>query len=219
MNYVILVSVAREFRKRQGQRVVQAQIEIKFLPSASWMGVWTSHVGRLWASRLRLTTANCARNRLGTLFESGYSGLKYAQAGRRLLRQPCSIRFSYSSTRPHQMSLDKTLSALAALSIEPNGSLFHAAARDPTSWKAALDGAPQSTSAAVPLSYKLTKTLVFKPKTAKTATPVPVVVIASDETDTKNSAALGKRVNQKELRLAGDDLIQEFFALDKDSRA
>jgi len=41
-------------------------------------------------------------------------------------------------------------------------------------------------------------------------------MIASDKMDTKNSAALGKRVNQKELRLAGDDLIQEFFVLDKD---
>ena len=172
-----------------------------------------SHVGRLWASTLSFTTANCARNRLGTLVESSFSRLKYAH-------QPsCPVRFNHSSTRPHQMSLDNTLSALAALSIEPKGSLVHATACDPASWKAALDGAPVSIKAAVPSSYKLTKTLIFKPKTAKTATPIPIVVIASDETDTKNSTALGKRVNQKELRLAGDDLIREFFALDKDSRA
>lgn len=182
--------------------------------------MWTSHVGRLWASRLSLTTANCARNPPRTLVESGCSWLKYraSEAGR-LLQPSCPIRFTHSSTRPHQMSLEKSLCALAALSIEPKGSLIHAATSDPASWKAALDAAPASTSAAVPSSYKLTKTLVFKPKTAKTATPVPVVVIASDETDTKNSTALGKKVNQKELRLAGDDLIQEFFALDKDSRA
>ena len=179
--------------------------------------MWTSHVGRLWASRLRLPTANCARNPPRTLFESGCSWLKYSDAGR-LLQSSRPIHFSHSSTRPHQMSLEKSLSALAALSIEPKGSLIHAATSDPASWRAALDGAPASTSAAVPSSYKLTKTLVFKPKTAKTATPVPVVVIASDETDTRNSTALGKRVNQKELRLAGDDLIREFFALDKDSR-
>jgi prolyl-tRNA synthetase len=117
------------------------------------------------------------------------------------------------------MSLETTLSALAALLIEPNGALAHAAASDPASWRAALDGAPASASPAVPPSYRLTKTLVFKPKTAKTATPVPVVVVASEDTDTKNAAALGKRVNQKELRLATDDLIQHFFAVDKDSRA
>jgi hypothetical protein len=174
-----------------------------------------SHVGRLWASTLSFTTANCARNRPRTLFESGCLGLKYAHQP----SCPCPIRFSHLSARPHQMSLENTLSALAALSIEPKGSLVHAVACDPASWKAALDGAPASTKAAVPSSYKLTKTLIFKPKTAKTATPVPVVVIASDETDTKNSTALGKRINQKELRLAGDDLIREFFALDKDSRA
>ena len=182
------------------------------------MRVWTSHVGRLWASTLSFTTANCARNRPGILFESGCSGLKYAHA-RRVLQPSCPVHFSHSSTRPHQMSLENTLSALAALSIAPEGSLVHAAACDPTSWKAAIDGAPASTKAAIPSSYKLTKTLIFKPKTTKSATPVPVVVIASDETDTKNSAALGKRVNQKELRLAGDGLIREFFALDKDSRA
>jgi hypothetical protein len=170
-----------------------------------------SHVGRLWASTLSFTTANCARNRPGTLFESACSGLKYAHAS-------CPVRFSHSSIRPHQMSLENTLSTLAVFSIEPKGSLVHNAACDPASWKAALDGAPASTKATVPSSYKLTKTLIFKPKTAKTATPVPVVVIASDETDTKNSTALGKRVNQKELRLAGDDLIREFFGLDKDSR-
>ena len=166
-----------------------------------------SHIGRLWAS-----TTTYARNRLATLVESPCSRLKYAH-------QPSSpARFNHSYTRPHQMSLEISLSALAALSIEPKGSLVHPAACDPASWKAALDGAPASTKAAVPSSYKLTKTLVFKPKTAKTATPVPIVLIASDETDTKNSAALGKRLNQKELRLAGDDLIREFFALDKDSR-
>ena len=114
------------------------------------------------------------------------------------------------------MSLDKNLSTLTTLSIKPNGSLFHTAAHDPTSWEAAPNGAPQSTLATVPSSYRLTETLVFKRKTAKTATPIPVIMIASDKMDTKNSAALGKRVNQKELRLTGDDLIQEFFTLDKD---
>jgi prolyl-tRNA synthetase len=58
--------------------------------------------------------------------------------------------------------------------------------------------------------------LVFKPKTAKTSTPVPVVVIARDETET-SSGALGKKLNLKELRLASEDLLKEFFSLDKNS--
>ncbi|KAG1800638.1 uncharacterized protein BJ212DRAFT_1497976 [Suillus subaureus] len=65
-------------------------------------------------------------------------------------------------------------------------------------------------------SASLIKTLVDKPKTAKTAIPVPVVVIAREETET-SSSALGKKLNLKELRLASEDLLAEFFALDKDS--
>jgi len=67
-----------------------------------------------------------------------------------------------------------------------------------------------------PKSFELIKTLVYKPKTAKTATPVPVVVIARDHTEI-NSAAIGKKLNLKELRLASADLLTDFFALDKDS--
>ena len=57
---------------------------------------------------------------------------------------------------------------------------------------------------------------MFKPKTAKGATVIPVVVFAREETDT-NSAALGKKLNLKELRLASEDLLKEFFGVDKDS--
>lgn len=59
--------------------------------------------------------------------------------------------------------------------------------------------------------------MVYKPKTAKTAIPVPVVVIARDETET-NAGAIGKKLNLKELRMANEELLTEFFALDKDSR-
>ncbi|KAJ7814645.1 hypothetical protein B0H13DRAFT_2139914 [Mycena leptocephala] len=51
---------------------------------------------------------------------------------------------------------------------------------------------------------------------ADTTTPVPVVVIARDETET-NSGAIGKILNLKEMRLASEDLLTEFFALDKNS--
>ena len=223
-----LVTSSLNFRScaaRKTQRVesdagssrLRSKLKADFLAPASWMGVWTSRVGRLCASRLSLTTANCARARARdpprTLSES------WRKAGVRLQPSPIHcFHFIHSSTRQQQMSLERTLSALATLAIEPKGSLTHAATSDPASWRAALDGSPPSTSAAVPSSYKLTKTLIFKPRTAKTATPVPVVLIASDETDTKNSTALAKSLNQKELRLAGDELIQEFFALDKGSR-
>ncbi|KDQ10336.1 hypothetical protein BOTBODRAFT_36241 [Botryobasidium botryosum FD-172 SS1] len=60
------------------------------------------------------------------------------------------------------------------------------------------------------------KTLVFKPKTAKNATPVPVIVIADHKTET-SSSALGKKLSLKELRLASEDLLKEFFSVDKDA--
>ncbi|KNZ81627.1 Putative prolyl-tRNA synthetase C19C7.06 [Termitomyces sp. J132] len=108
-------------------------------------------------------------------------------------------------------SLDSITSTLAALSIKPSSSVTHAAATSPAEWKEALI-AHKST----PKDFELIKTLVYKPKTAKTATPVPVVVIARDTTET-NSGAIGKALNLKELRLASADLLTEFFSLDKDS--
>lgn len=56
-----------------------------------------------------------------------------------------------------------------------------------------------------------TKTLIFKPKTAKTATPVPVVVFALQSTNTP-SGLVAKAAGVKEPRLAKDDLIIEFFS-------
>ncbi|KAH9983137.1 hypothetical protein BJV74DRAFT_887027 [Russula compacta] len=67
-----------------------------------------------------------------------------------------------------------------------------------------------------PNEFELLKVLVFKPKTAKNATPIPVVVVARDSTET-NSSLLGKKLNLKDLRLASEDLLSEFFSLDKDS--
>ncbi|OWB81039.1 hypothetical protein B5S32_g5383 [[Candida] boidinii] len=54
------------------------------------------------------------------------------------------------------------------------------------------------------------KTLVFKPKTAKTATPIPLIVIALASTQTP-SPVLAKTAGVKEPRLAKDDLTTEFF--------
>lgn len=109
-------------------------------------------------------------------------------------------------------SVDPLVASLASLSITPAASVSHPDANSPASWRDAL-----LATAAVPESFELIKTLVYKPKTAKTATPVPVVVIARDETET-SSSALGRKLNLKELRLASEDLLAEFFGLDKNSR-
>lgn len=109
--------------------------------------------------------------------------------------------------------LDSITQALAALSIAPSESVEHASATSPAAWKEAL----QAAAPRAPKEFELLKVLVFKPKTAKSATPVPVVVVARDETET-SSSSLGKKLNLKELRLASEDLLSEFFSLDKDSR-
>ena len=109
-------------------------------------------------------------------------------------------------------SLESLTQVLESLSITPTTSVLHGETTSPAAWREALQGTQQA-----PNDFELIKTLVFKPKTAKSATPVPVVVIARDETET-NSGALGKKLNLKELRLASEDLLSEFFSLNKDSR-
>ncbi|KIJ61451.1 hypothetical protein HYDPIDRAFT_137771 [Hydnomerulius pinastri MD-312] len=108
-------------------------------------------------------------------------------------------------------SLDSITASLASLSITPSATVLHAETNSPASWREALLATPS-----VPESFELIKTLVYKPKTAKTAVPVPVVVIARDDTET-SSSALGKKLNLKDLRLASEDLLAEVFSLDKNS--
>lgn len=117
------------------------------------------------------------------------------------------------STQPKSMSaLDSITQALANLSITPSETIEHAPATSAAAWKEALQTAPKT-----PKEFELLKVLVFKPKTAKSAIPVPVVVVARDGTET-SSSSLGKKFNLKELRLASEDLLSEFFSLNKDSR-
>ncbi|KAI6159046.1 prolyl-tRNA synthetase [Pisolithus thermaeus] len=94
---------------------------------------------------------------------------------------------------------------------KPSADVIHAETNSPAAWHEALQSATS-----VPPSFELIKTLVYKPKTAKTAVPVPVVVIARDDTET-SSSALAKKLGLKELRLASEDLLDEFFKLDKNS--
>ena len=109
-------------------------------------------------------------------------------------------------------SLDSITQSLAALSIAPSASVSHASASSPAAWREALEA-----SEAAPKSFELVKTIVYKPKTAKTATPIPLIVVARENTDVL-SGALGKKLNLKEPRLASEDLITEFFAVDKHAR-
>ncbi|KAG8894431.1 hypothetical protein FRC01_012979, partial [Tulasnella sp. 417] len=107
-------------------------------------------------------------------------------------------------------SVDDIVSRLQGLSLGAK-CVQHDPVTSPAAWKDALAAASDA-----PASYELTKTLVYKPKTAKTATPVPVIAIVREETET-SSGALGKKLNLKELRLANEDLMKEFFGADKDS--
>ena len=146
------------------------------------------------------------------------SGLSFRPVESRPLAEshhlPIARPYRYLSSSPPPMSsLDQVTQALAALSIKPTASISHATTNSPASWKDAL-----SADDSTPKTFELIKTIVYKPKTAKNVTPVPVVVIVREETETA-SGALGKKLNLKELRLASEDLLSEFFALDKNSRA
>jgi prolyl-tRNA synthetase len=110
------------------------------------------------------------------------------------------------------MTSSSITQSLAALSIKPIAALAHADTNSPASWRETLAAEPSA-----PKPFELTKTLVYKAKAAKTTTPIPVVVIARHETDTV-SGALAKKLNVKELRLASEDLLHDFFSLNKNSR-
>ena len=57
------------------------------------------------------------------------------------------------------------------------------------------------------------KSLVFKPKTAKTATPVPIVVVALQTTATPGPS-IASETGLKDPRLARDELFVSFFKHD-----
>lgn len=109
-------------------------------------------------------------------------------------------------------SVGDIVSKLTELSITPHGKLVaHESSTSPASWRDAL-----SKTTDVPASYELVKTLVFKPKTSKTAPQTPVVVVAREGTET-SSEALGKKYNLKGLRLADGAALQSLFGVDKDA--
>src|SRR6185369_4547654 len=91
-------------------------------------------------------------------------------------RPPSNKRYTYSNTSS-MPSLDSFTQSIAALAITPvpAPAVNHAPTTSPQEWRDALIA-----NAAAPKNFELLKTLVYKPKTAKTATPIPVVVIARD---------------------------------------
>ena len=67
-------------------------------------------------------------------------------------------------------SLDSITQSLAAVAIAPSASVSHASASSPAAWREALEA-----SDSAPKSFELVKTIVYKPKTAKTAAPLPSI--------------------------------------------
>ena len=119
--------------------------------------------------------------------------------------------FAFFFRHPPRMAALHT--ACRQLAIEPVAVVDHDHANSPQAWRDLLLASDTS-----PKSFDLIKTLVYKPKTAKSATPVPVLVVANNETQI-SSSAIGKALGLKELRLAPEDLLTEFFGLDKNSCA
>lgn len=148
-------------------------------------------------------------------------GIRFAQcrplliATRRVESRPLALKPAAHPVRllltSSTMSGSEFISRLSTLSIKPQASVSHEPVDSPATWRQTLAANPN-----VPKNFELIKVLVFKPKTAKTAVAIPVIVIARDETET-TSNALAKKLNLKELRLASPDLLAMTFGCDKDS--
>ncbi|KAI9773988.1 MAG: hypothetical protein M1839_001939 [Geoglossum umbratile] len=80
--------------------------------------------------------------------------------------------------------------------------ITHSAVANNAEWHQELGKA-----AGLPDSYVLSKTLVFKPKTAKSQTAILIVVFALETTQT-SSSAIAKATDAKDARLATPDAIE-----------
>ncbi|KAI8333033.1 hypothetical protein BC941DRAFT_380620 [Chlamydoabsidia padenii] len=106
-------------------------------------------------------------------------------------------------------NFESVITTLEQLSLQPK-TVSHEPVADNKAWIAAL------TTLTIEQPYQVTKTLILKPKTAKSAAPTPVVVIALDATET-NATALGKKLGLKDCRFANEDLLKDTFATTKDA--
>jgi prolyl-tRNA editing enzyme YbaK/EbsC (Cys-tRNA(Pro) deacylase) len=79
----------------------------------------------------------------------------------------------------------------------------HSATSNSATWKEAL-----ASTSSTPKNSVLTKTLVFKPKVAKSQTAVLIMVVALDSTAT-SAAQVAKAAEEKEARFAAADLVKE----------
>jgi prolyl-tRNA synthetase len=113
-------------------------------------------------------------------------------------------------SRVHTMSLSTVLESLNSLSLTPP-SVTHIPSPTPTLWRSTLLSTPS-----VPQQFTLLRSLIFKPKTAKTAVPVPIVVIVRDGVEIA-VGPLGKKLGVKEMRLVGQEMVTEILGVDKDS--
>jgi len=162
-------------------------------------------VSRNAAKRLTRIASQFSRNRSLHLITS-------AKRVESVSKSAVSPLYRSRTFRTTTMSIENITQSLAALSIKPQAVVSHGATNSPATWREALEA-----NSSVPKSFETIKTLVYKPKTAKTATPVPLVIIARENTDVV-SGAVGKKLGLKDLRLASEDLLTEFFSLDKNSR-
>jgi hypothetical protein len=122
------------------------------------------------------------------------------------LLRTTTIHRTSSRTPTHNLTTMATLpSSLPTISHNPITS--------PVEWRAAL-----TSSSSEHKNSQLLKVLVFKPKVAKTATVVPVVVIARENAES-GAGSLAKAAGVKEMRLASEDVLKEFFGqeVNKDS--
>lgn len=129
------------------------------------------------------------------------------------LKSPAAFHFRSSPRDYTTMAspMNDIAKKLGDLSIKPVATLRHQDTT-PASWSDALIG-----TGSAPASFQLIKTLVYKSKAAKDSTPIPIVVIVREGTE-MNSGLIGKKLNLKELRLAPEDLLTQFFSVDKNSR-
>jgi prolyl-tRNA synthetase len=96
-------------------------------------------------------------------------------------------------------------------SANPKSSSFDAKAvnHSPTTnatWKETL------ANVTTPTAYLLTKTLVFKPKVAKSAAAVLIVVVALEDTHT-NGTQIAKAAGEKDARLAAADVVKDILGV------
>lgn len=112
-------------------------------------------------------------------------------------------------------SVDDIVAKLSALGISHAPVVAHEATNSPAHWNDVLSKSSDATASS-PSSYTLIKTLVFKAKNAKTAAVTPVVIVAQQSTET-SSGPLGKKLGVKDMRLAAEPVLAEYFGVNKDA--